>query len=534
MKVKRNVKRREVKLLVIDLFCGAGGVTTGISRTKGCKVIACINHDANAIKGHAANHPEAKHFIEDIRTVRLLKLWVIVQRERIKHPKAKLLIHASLECTNFSKAKGGKPKDADSRSLADDMPRYAKALNPDYFTIENVREFMDWGPLDEDLNPIQALKGVDYNRWILDMKSVGNFQTYDWRILNAADYGAYTIRKRFFAMFDKEAKTVPFPRITHTKSGGLRHKKYKAVREILDLSVKGKSIFAGKPRSEKTLERVYAGLLKFVPKQENEFIAKYYRGRPEGKVKSLGEPIGTVTTVDHNSLVQLLKYNSINGKTGKYVPPNIADPSPTVAAQARLALVFPEYLIQYNGKAKDSVFTTDKPIGTLCTKDRFAVAQLQYVLRDYTKGFLNSLDAPHGALLTVPKTNLVTAETSYLMNPQGGTNQVSDLDKPCFTLIARMDKAPPYLVQTDSGDVAIIIFESDSPMTKKIKQFMVEHGIYDIKMRMLMIPELLAIQGFPIDYELIGTQTEQKKYIGNSVETTVMHKWAEAIVETIV
>jgi len=172
---------KNIKLIVVDLFCGAGGVTTGFERTPGCKVICCINHDAVAIESHMANHPEAVHFIEDIRKVSMIKLKKVVDIARLQYPDARLLVHASLECTNFSKAKGGKPRDQDSRSLADDMPRYAKALNPDYFTIENVMEFMSWGPLDEHGKPESKQAGCDYIRWVHEMKAIGN--GYNGRVL---------------------------------------------------------------------------------------------------------------------------------------------------------------------------------------------------------------------------------------------------------------------------------------------------------------------------------------------------------------
>ncbi|MBQ7056589.1 MAG: DNA cytosine methyltransferase, partial [Bacteroidaceae bacterium] len=127
----------EGKLLYIDLFCGAGGTSTGVERArlggkKCARVIACVNHDPNAIKSHAANHPHTKHFTEEIRTLDMKPLQKIADRERAKNPGAKVVLWASLECTNFSKAKGGQPRDADSRTLAEHMFRYIDALQPDY------------------------------------------------------------------------------------------------------------------------------------------------------------------------------------------------------------------------------------------------------------------------------------------------------------------------------------------------------------------------------------------------------------------
>lgn len=139
-------------------------------------------------------------------------------------------------------------------------------------------------------------------------------------------------------------------------------------------------------------------------------------------------------------------------------------------------------------------------------------------------------EKPANTITTNPKMNLVTVNRKwhYLLNPQY-TSAGGSVDKPCFTLIARMDKMPPYLVATETGETAIEVYETDSPTTTKIKKFMALYGIIDIKMRMLKIPELKKIMGFPEDYVLVGTQAEQKKYIGNAVEVTVARCWCESI-----
>ena len=147
-----------MKLLYIDLFCGAGGTSTGVENARHdgrqcAKVIGCVNHDANAIASHAANHPDALHFTEDIRTLELSPLTAHIAEMRRQYPDAFVVLWASLECTNFSKAKGGQPRDADSRTLAEHLFRYIEAINPDYIQIENVEEFMSWGDLDENGKP---------------------------------------------------------------------------------------------------------------------------------------------------------------------------------------------------------------------------------------------------------------------------------------------------------------------------------------------------------------------------------------------
>jgi DNA (cytosine-5)-methyltransferase 1 len=131
-----------------------------------------------------------------------------------------------------------------------------------------------------------------------------------------------------------------------------------------------------------------------------------------------------------------------------------------------------------------------------------------------------------------PKQSLVSCK-QYLSNPFSFKSDGSSIDKPCFTLIARMDKMPPYLITTEQGVVGIAIYENDSPMTKKVKEFMAMYGIVDIKMRMLNIGELIRIMGFPTDYVLVGTQAEQKKFIGNAVEVNMSRVLCEALCEKL-
>ena len=265
-----------IKLLYIDLFCGAGGTSTGVETArlngeKCAKVIACVNHDANAIASHAANHPDAMHFTEDIRTLELTPLVAHIKACREKYPDALIVLWASLECTNFSRAKGGQPRDADSRTLAEHLYRYIDAIQPDYIQIENVEEFCAWGDLDENGKPVSMHRGRCYLRWLSTVCARGyNFQS---QILNAADYGAYTSRKRFFGIFARFGLPIVWPKHTHSKEikdtpdmlFRYQLKPWKAVREVLDLDNEGTSIFAKKkPLCERTLERIYAGLIKFV------------------------------------------------------------------------------------------------------------------------------------------------------------------------------------------------------------------------------------------------------------------------------
>ena len=551
-----------IKLFYIDLFCGAGGTSTGVENARYedeqcAKVVACVNHDANAIASHAANHPDALHFTEDIRTLELSPLVAHVERMKKIYPDALVVLWASLECTNFSKAKGGQPRDTDSRTLAEHLFRYIEAIVPDYIQIENVEEFMSWGDMDEKGHPISKDKGRCYEKWKRNVKRYG--YDFDWRILNAADYGAYTTRKRFFGIFAKRGLPIVFPEPTHCKDGKNdmfgRLEKWKPVKEVLDFSDEGESIFCRKkPLAEKTLERIYAGLIKFVAGGKEAFI---------------------------------VKYNSMS-RTGKYQAPSVDEPCPVVATQGRLALAKVNFLSkQFSGQPDSKNISVDGPAGTITckdhhafvsayygnghnhsvelpaptvtTKDRLALVNSVFIDNQYGTGKPTSINQPVGTVTTVPKFNMVSCKPwimntafsnigssieqpsqtitanrkwHYLMNPQFASAGGS-VNNPCFTLIARMDKMPPYLVEVEGG-IGIQVTPDDSPMTIKIKEFMALYGIIDIKMRMLRIAELKKIMGFPEDYVLIGPQSDQKKFIGNAVEVNMARVLCEAICKEII
>lgn len=627
--------KKEPVFLVVDLFCGAGGTTTGFTMAENgiAQVIACVNHDPKAIESHWKNHPEVKHFEEDIRTLDLTELGMCVKDALDSYPDAKLVLWASLECTNFSKAKGGQPRDADSRTLADHLHRYVDMIRPDYVMIENVVEFMSWGPLDDNGKPVSRKNGCDWLRWRREMCDHG-FND-EWREMNSADFGAYTSRNRLFGIFARPELPICWPEPTHSKKPGSGMfeglKKWMPVKHVLDFSDEGESIFTRKkPLSEKTLERIYAGLVKYVAKGDTSFLTKYFSGRPSGKVSSTEDPAPTVTTFGGNTLVQpisILKYNSINGETGKHVPPSIDDPCPVVAAQARLDILQGEFIVQRNsgnpesklvdvigpartitgtGGNQDIVFlqhyygsggqlsSIEDPAPVIPTKARSAIIQGEFIVnynhssktndinepspaitaaeklamakpeffldKHFNSTQNQSIEQPAGTIMPNDKHRLVEAvpfvmPTSYdntpksvdepaptiqasrrhhyLVNPSHGGHSTS-IDAPCPVIIARQDKAPLYYVQVEEGPVSVAVYDTDTEIGVRIKQFMAVYGLVDIKMRMLRVHELLKIQGFPEGYILCGNQSDQKKFIGNSVHPIVVKKWTEALTVKII
>lgn len=504
------------KVYFIDLFCGAGGVTTGIHRARYrgrefAKVIACFNHDPMAIASHESNHPDTDHFLENILTADLTSVKALVKELRKEDPYCLVFIWASLECTNFSKAKGGMPRDADSRTLADGLFRYLDELLPDGLWIENVEEFMSWGPLDDNGKPVSKKSGQDYMRWVNAVKYNG--YEFDYRILNAADYGAYTSRKRYFAQFMRPELPIVWPEATHAKkpAGGCfgTLEKWKAVKDVLNFEDEGQSIFTRKtPLSEKTMERIYAGLIKYVAGGKTAFLAKYFSGNPADKVLPITGPAGSITCIDHHSLVQasfLAKYYG-NGNNIS----SIQNPAGTVTTKDRFSIVQPKFWIDKNYSGKHNHQSVEQPAGTIVTNDKHSVIQTSFLMGTNFDNKPTSLEVP-------APTVTANRKWTYLVNPSWGGNP-SSTDLPSPVIVARQDKAPMYLVITQTGELAIEIYETDSQCTRQIKEFMAAYGIVDIKMRMLKIPELLRIQGFGDKYVLKGTQADQKKFIGNAVE----------------
>lgn len=572
-----------IEFLIIDLFCGAGGTTTGFDRARinGKKValiMACVNHDPKAIKSHWLNHPDVIHFEEDIRTLKLSGLADIVLKYRLMYPNAKVILWASLECTNFSKAKGGQPRDADSRTLAENLymhwdeskreyytgDSYLQILSPDYLMIENVVEFMSWGPLDEKGKPVSKKSGSDWMRWRKEICALGYHD--QWREMNSADYGAYTSRNRLFGCFAKHGMPIIWPEPTHAKKpelaglfGAALHK-WKPVREVLDLEDEGTSIFnRKKPLVDASLERIEAGLIKFVaggkenfilkynsmakngdrkqsvmsvdnpaptiPCQNRTgmcFIAKYYSGKPEGKVIPVTGPAGTVKTTDGQSIINCIPF--IMNTNFKNIGSSVEKPAQTLTASRHHPYVVnPCFLTQYYSSG-GQLASIDEPGRTLGTRDTIAPVFPIFIQREYRTATNTSVDVPIGALPTVPKANIIKC-APFILNPSHG-GHTTGTDVPCVVIIARQDKSPLYLIQFSQHEgVSVPIYEGDSEVMIRIKNFMALYGLSDIKMRMLKVIELLLIQGFGKDYQLDGSQTDQKKFIGNSVHPLVPENW---------
>lgn len=511
----------EPRFLMIDLFCGAGGTTTGAEKSNVCKVIAAINHDPLAIASHSANHSGVFHMTEDILLADLTKIKSVVDRWRKKYPSAKLIIWASLECTNFSNAKGGQPRDADSRTLANGLFRYLDALNPDYLLIENVREFMCWGDLDEKGKPVSKYEGRDYVRWVKRVQSYGF--DHDWRLLCAANFGGVTIRERYFGAFWKKGEPFAWPQPTHVKKAAKKDglfsdelKPWRAVAEVLDFSDLGKSIFERKkPLVDKTLRRILAGLKKFHAEPQIMVC------NSPGYCHSVFEPIGALTTKNSKAfLVPFLQSYYNNGGTS-----NIKHPAPTLTTKDRLALVTPFIYRDFKSATNRSIF---EPSGAILTVPKMSLCSAFLLPSSFDNG-ARSVNEPAPTILASRKH--INIASAFIVNPSFGSNGHS-VFKPAPTVIAKQKSWPLSLASaTGDGSPKWKIRETDSAAMIELKTYMKDNGITDVFMRMLKVKELKLIQGFPPDYVLKGPLNEQKKFIGNSVETGVVAAWLRAMAE---
>ena len=496
------------KFIVIDLFCGAGGTSLGFDRAKYkgqpvAEVVACINHDTLAIRNHSKNFPKCIHFTEDVRSMDLRTLKAIARYYRRKYPQAKLILWASLECTHFSNAKTGS-RDADSRTLAWVLYAYQQKLQPDLVMIENVREFMSWGPLigkvikgkgdhgdfcplipdkktgllTGNFVPESRKKGIDYIKWRQTLESRG--YNYSSRLLNSADFGSHQSRLRYFAVFARPDLPIVFPAQTHDKTGRHGLPKWKAVREVLDLHEIGNSIFTRrKELSPNTLRRILAGLLKFVANGQQSYLVKNYGGDPDGKVVSLDQPGPTITTIPHEMLVStdfLCQYNGtpancnfatdgpcrtqttrdrfaliraanwIDNRTLNGRPSSVDQPAPTLVTNPTQSVVSAAFIDNQFGHSGDArgASSIDEPSPTLTTVPKKNLVTAAFLDRQFGNSECASIDQPCGTLTTEPKTNLVSAE--FLM-PTNYDNEPSSLDDPAPTITA--NRKWHYVVSTE-------------------------------------------------------------------------------------
>lgn len=348
----------------VDLFAGGGGASEGMRRATGCHPIVAINHDADAIAMHAANHPETMHFREDVFKVAP----GLGSRGR-----ALDLLWASPQCTHFSRARGSAPKSEQQRSLAWVVVDWARAVRPRTIIVENVPEFVTWGPLGDDGEPIRDRAGETFRAWVGALEAEG--YVVEHRVLSAADYGAPTWRRRVYVVATHGRGPV-WPAPSH---GPGRPLPYRTAAECIDWTIPVPSIFErAKPLAEATLKRIAEGVRRFVVDAPEPFIApvgaawiaKHYGNGVVGH--PLDRPLGAVTAVDHHSLAVAF-LDKLHGSARAGQP--LTEPMPTVTTGGgrgggHAGLVY-AFLTAYYGTAIGH--RPDGPLPAVVTKDRFGL-----------------------------------------------------------------------------------------------------------------------------------------------------------------
>lgn len=368
--------------LIIDCFAGGGGASVGIEMALGKPVDIAINHDPEAIRMHKVNHPDTIHLTEDIFKVDLQKY--------VKGRKVALM-WASPDCTSHSKAKGGQPRKRGLRILPWAVYKHAKQILPEVIIMENVEEIQQWGPLDKKGHPIKERQGEDYKKFITAMKSLG--YAFDSRELVAADYGAPTTRKRWYAIFRRDGKDIIWPEQTHFKDS---EPKWKQCGEFVDWSDLGKSIFGRKkPLAEATQKRIANGIRKYILENPKPYIVKndeavafliQYHGEQkagESRGQLLSEPIKTIDTSNRYGLVTafITKYY----KTG--IGQGCDEPLHTITTSPGHFGLVSAFLIKYYGSGCGQELK--EPLATITTKDRFGLVNVvidiegeKYIIKD--------------------------------------------------------------------------------------------------------------------------------------------------------
>lgn len=351
---------------IADLFCGAGGTSTGAlqaARELGFRpTLTAVNHWPIAVATHESNHPDCRHVCASVDSI----------NPRHLYPEGKLdILWASPECTHHSRARGGKPMSDQSRASGHCVTRWAEALRPDVILVENVKEFVEWGPLGADGKPLKSMRGATFRAWIGMLESLG--YRVDHRVLCAADYGDPTTRERLFVQAVRGRRRIAWPSPTHRPSGGSDlfggSKPWRSAREIIDWSLPSRSIFErSRPLAENTLARIWDGLRRF---GIGPSLVCMEHG---GRVVSVDRPMPTVTTARGGAIGVAEPCLLPQQSEGRLRP--VSEPVPTVSTSGAIALVEP-FLVEYYGTGGARRVT--EPLGTVTTKPRFGLAMPEVV-----------------------------------------------------------------------------------------------------------------------------------------------------------
>mgnify|MGYP002566028063 FL=1 len=524
--------------LIVDNFAGGGGASTGIELATGYSVDIAINHDPEAIKMHKANHPNTKHYCENV--------WAVDPVKACNgHPVA--LAWFSPDCKHFSKAKGGKPKDKTIRGLAWVACRWAGLVRPRVIMLENVEEFKTWGPLGRRHHPIKAKQGKTFEKFVQQLTDLG--YEVQCRELIAADYGAPTMRKRFFMIARCDGKPIVFPEPTHgpadseTVKAGLR-KPYVGAYTQLDFSLPCPSIFdtseeikekygirAVRPLAPKTMERIARGLRKFVLDNPEPFIIQCNHGG-ERRPNDIRKPMPTITGKHGYGIVEPTFAPYMGTNTTNHPGGNCKDPIHTITTGNQQCLISPT-LIQYHSEtSKDGVRgqAIKDPIMTVDSSNRYGLVA-SFLHKYYDGGYKGAGETVENPLPTVTAwdhNSVVTANLIQMNNHCDG----KDIRQPLPTITAgdgHFGEVRAFLIKYYGQGTGQDIEQPLDTVTARDRFGLVtiegvDYQIVDIGLRMLEPRELYGCQGFPedyiIDHDYTGKtypRSEQVRRCGNAV-----------------
>lgn len=550
--------------LIVDSFAGGGGASLGITWATGKHPDVAINHDAAAITMHAANHPETKHYTEDI--------WKISPREVMGDRKIGLL-WASPDCKHFSRAKGGKPVEKKIRSLAWVVVKWAEQSSPRVIVLENVREFEQWGPLvprwlcsecgwkgsegqaalarkqracprcdsaalkqTEEMMPDPDRMGLTFKRFTGRLRNLGYEVQY--RVLNAADYGAPTHRRRLFLIARCDGQPIVWPAPSHTdpkKAPALHLKPWRTAAECIDWDIPCPSIFDRKrPLAEKTMRRIAFGIKRYVLENPKPFIVGVGGKMGQSPPVPVDRPHNTVTAKNDRALISptliQIGYGERKGQSPRQL--DMFRPMGTVVAGGSKQGLVAAFLHRYYGGSVGQGL--DQP-STTESKNGHSSIVAAYLAKHYGGVVGVPVDTPLPTTTAVGTQNQVV--TANLIHMNHGGKQWSGCDDPMYTVMSGGTHAAlvySFLVKYFGTAIGQTIEEPLHTATSKDRfgLVMVEidgepHVIVDIGMRMLTPRELARGNGFPDSYLLTGSKTNQVAKIGNSVPP----QSAEALVQ---
>ncbi|QBH20639.1 DNA cytosine methyltransferase [Alcaligenes faecalis] len=524
-----------VSEITVDLFAGGGGASTGLEQALGRHVDIAVNHDPEAIALHSINHPQTEHYVSDVFEINPH----VATRGR---PVG--LLWASPDCKHFSKAKGGKPVSRRIRGLAWVVVKWAKAVRPRVIILENVEEFQTWGPLTDDGMPCPERKGQTFQLWKEQLRGLG--YRLEYRELRACDYGAPTIRKRFFMVARCDGLPIVWPQQTHFAKPAKGQQAWRPASDIIDWSLPCPSIFERKrPLADATCRRIAKGVMRYVVESANPFIVTNTTGHPGA---GIDEPLRTVTTGGHHALVVPTLIQTGYGERPGQAPrvPGLDKPLGTIVASQKHAVVAAFLAKHYTGVVGSDL---QDPIGTVTSVDHHSLITANLIHMGHGEGKVGGKRFSHGIRDVEQPLNTVTASgcpaglvTSHLVklrNNQFGQGH----DEPMPTLTAgggHVGEVRAFLLKYYGTDQDPQMGEPLHTVTTKDRFGLVTvHGIdyqiVDIGLRMLTPRELYRAQGFPdsyiIDRKPDGsplTKTAQVRMCGNSVCPPLAHALVQA------